>query len=144
MGSYDKTSYRILKWGPWYYYSNIIVAARLTCPKQDLQKSHKWSLTLSYIHQFIKDGQKNCMIMIWGLWSVGKAATKGHLLLYLVIHLLPPRELDGREFITGLVPMLSVKRLPSLTTSKTQPPQGTRQPGMESLQLRKYQTNPTW
>ena len=55
MGSYDKTSYRILKWGPGYHYSNILVAARLTCPKQDLRKSHKWSLTFSFIHQFIKD-----------------------------------------------------------------------------------------
>ena len=74
--------------------------------------------------------------MIKGLWSVVKAATKGHLLLYLRIHLLPPRELDGREFITGLVPVLSLKRLPSLTTSKTQPPQGNRQPDIESLQLK--------
>ena len=86
----------------------------------------------------------DCMIMIQGIWSVVKAANKGHLWLYLVIHLLPPRQLDGKEFITGLVPVLSVKRFPSLTTSKTQPPQGTRQPGIESLQLRKYQTNPTW
>ena len=55
MGSYDKTFYRILKWGPGYHNSNIMVVARLTCPKQDLRKPHKRSFTFSYIHQRIKD-----------------------------------------------------------------------------------------
>ena len=49
------------KWGPGYHYSNIIMAARLTYPKQNLQKSHKWSLTFSYIYQFIK----RCEMIVW-------------------------------------------------------------------------------